>query len=184
MLMCKNPYQVKVAILLACVITSATRASAASPSSEQKLSARVFLEDRSRAKGILLFAHPMVTLTGFEMVRSGGVSENGRTIPGEFYLEYRYSWKGDLFGEAGSTNLLYFFNRYGKLTSLRAEHTSSGFAAFGAATLVLEAAKADLRNDPEVRKNPWARNFANVVANEADVKKAIVGLLNLERSMQ
>jgi hypothetical protein len=113
--------RILVAVTLA--VVAGPFAATASAQSPKETMARL-LDDKDRAKGVLLFLHLGADLSSHKQTGSGKVkNRNGAEAPGHFYLEYEYTWKAA--GDTGHTTLSYFFNDKGTLTEIQVDKTDA-----------------------------------------------------------
>jgi hypothetical protein len=136
--------------------------------------AKTFLSNVSRAKGILFFCHPTATYQSVKVLGDGGVTQNGRQVPGAFHVKVQYTWK-NLFNDRNTSDLIFFFDEDGHLTELQAGRTTSLFAQFSAADVVISAIKDELMKEVAKWKDARARRLAVDLINKADAR----GLLTL-----
>jgi len=136
--------------------------------------AKTFLTNVSRAKGILFFCHPTATYQSVKVVGDGGVTRAGRPVPGAFHVKVQYTWKS-LFNDTNTSDLIFFFDTNGRLTELQAGRTTSLFAQFSAADVVIGAVKEELMKAVANWKDATARQLAADLIRKADAR----GLLTL-----
>ena len=136
--------------------------------------AKTFLTNMSRAKGVLFFCHPTATYESVEVTGDGGVTRDGRLVPGAFHVKVRYTWKS-LFNDTNTSDLHFLFDAKGRLTELQAGRTTSLFAQFSAADVVIDAIKDELTKEVAKWKDAAARQLAADLISKADAR----GLLTL-----
>ena len=154
---------------LAALVLPVMPARAADP--KEVDAAKAFLTNMSRAKGVLFFCHPTATYQSVEVTGDGGVSRDGRLVPGAFHVKVRYSWKS-LFNDTNTSDLHFFFDAKGRLTELQAGRTTSLFAQFSAADVVIGGVKDELTKEVAKWKDAAARQLAADLISKADARTA------------
>jgi hypothetical protein len=81
------------------------------------------MNDKSRAKGILLFLHFGATYVDHNLTDSGNVTLNGKILPGHFFLAYTFDWK--VGQDGGATTIQFFFDDNGALTTVKVARTNA-----------------------------------------------------------
>src|SRR5262249_43440910 len=110
------------------------------------------------ARMALSYMHPTATYKGVDFIAMTGVKGAGdQLIPGQFALHYRYRWVG-AFDNANTTDAVFLFDERGRLYDVQAGTTTSLFAPFEGADLIIGVVKdaliaeIDRGNDDEAKK--------------------------------
>jgi hypothetical protein len=169
------PFVCKLSLYLFALLLAASGARAAD--ADQVARAKRYLTNADTAKATLFFAHPTATYRGVEVVGLGDVIDGARRpVPGAFALTVRYEWKS-LFDDTNTSDIVFLFNNRGRLTEVQAGRTTSFFAEFSGADLVLAAVKDELLKDVEKWKDAEARRTAYALIRAADTKGILTLLL-------
>ena len=142
---------------------SSAQARAADETSTEVKNAINFVTKNANASDIVALMHPGTRSVGATAVSVHDVVDQYKTkIPGAFAVKVRHSWKVD--GDNDYTDLLYFFNKNGRLTSINVSTTTAIFnQPFALTGVALEALKDALID--EMRKDPNAKGFIPLVKN-------------------
>src|SRR5262249_48390024 len=150
---------------------------------DQIARAQKLLEDESNAKGVLFFMHPTPTLTECEYRdRTGVKNGKGKLLDGHFALHYRYHWKGGLLGDNGYTDVIFFFDDKGKFEELQVAKTTSPFAVFTGANLVIDLVKDAVLEEIDKGNDETAKKVVRRLIENVDAKGLLEFMLKWEQA--
>jgi hypothetical protein len=144
--------------------------------------AREYLENASRTKGILFFAHPEAQYQGIQLrERTGVVDGNRKPVPGHFALTYVYSWKSGLSGDNNTTELVFFFDQRGRFYALNGGRTSSFFRPFNVADVVVKEVRDQILNKVDRDGTEADRRLVRTLIQDGDARGLLTVLLRLDQ---
>lgn len=137
------------------------------------------LEAPDTVRGILLMAHPTAEFRSIQHDKTTNVVDrSGKTLPGEFAVQYTYRWKSPLSGELNWTEFVFFFDARGGLESLRTR-TSSWFEPFAGMDLLGQLVRDVLLEDPEIKNSAVRTATVRRLFREGNAKALLVYVLQL-----
>jgi len=169
-------------LALLATLVPASRAAYEGASDEAVAKARKFMENRSRAEGVMAFVYPTTTLTSFKPTQVFKEIKNNRgdVIKGWFVVRYRYEWKGVL--ENGYTDLDFYFNGAGRLQELQVSKDSATTGTpFDLTGAVIDAAKDALKKKVEDVRDADLKAILTNLLRETNAKSVLTVLLILDQ---
>jgi hypothetical protein len=158
-------------VLLAVVAALALAGSMRAADPDPKLIAKAqrFLEDETRAKAILGFAHFGATYRGVECLNWSDVDQQKQLPAGHFTITVRYDWAGLLSADE-HTNLVYFFNERGRFYKFRDDETTSLFKPFELSKAIVDLTKEAIRASVKDSKDEEMKANVEAAIRAVDVK--------------